>query len=112
MVEAAGSLIGSGARARSHAKLPARGGKAGMVIFLGLVIVSGVLGLSAIVVLFALASETEVLPSLTRAGAAGDDEPPASLEDRHSGQGISSRARPPDAGILRAGTDSLPQRFG
>ena len=56
-----------------------------MIIFLGLVIVSGVLALSAIVVLFALASETEVLPSLTRADRAGADEPAAYSEGRHTG---------------------------
>jgi|HubBroStandDraft_6_1064221.scaffolds.fasta_scaffold68062_3 hypothetical protein len=49
-----------------------------MVVVLGLLIVTAVLALSGGVVLFALASEAEVLPPLTRGASSGGDEPAAS----------------------------------
>jgi hypothetical protein len=59
-----------------------------MVIFLTLVIVSAVLAVSGVVVLFALASEAEVLPSFTRAGGVGDE-----AESEGGRGGISPRSR-------------------
>jgi hypothetical protein len=64
-----------------------------MIIFLGLVIVSAVLTLSATIVLFGLASEAEVLPSLTRAGDSDSDEPAASPGDYRSGLDVPARSR-------------------
>jgi hypothetical protein len=58
-----------------------------MVVVLGLLIVTAVLSLSAVVVLFALASEAEVLPSLSR------DEPVALADERRGVAGISSQPR-------------------
>ncbi|GAC1459457.1 MAG: hypothetical protein PVS2B3_10590 [Steroidobacteraceae bacterium] len=63
-----------------------------MVIFLGLVIVSALLTVSAVVVLFALASEAEVLPSLSRASG-GADEPAASTDNCHRGAATAPRNR-------------------
>jgi hypothetical protein len=62
-----------------------------MIIFLALVILSAVLALSGIVVLFALAAEAEVLPSLSSTGGAGGDE--AASEERRGGSGIAPRNR-------------------
>lgn len=64
-----------------------------MVVVLGLLIVTAVLTLSAVVVLFALASQTEVLPSLTGGTSSGSDAPAASPGERRRAAGISSRAR-------------------
>ena len=63
-----------------------------MIIFLGLVIVSAVLTLSATIVLFGLASEAEVLPSLTRAGDSDSDEA-ASPAGHRNGLDVPARSR-------------------
>lgn len=64
-----------------------------MVVVLGLLIVTAVLTLSAVVVLFALASEAELLPSLTGGASSGSDEPAASPGERRGAAGISPQAR-------------------
>ena len=64
-----------------------------MVVVLGLLIVTAVLTLSAVVVLFALASEAEVLPSLTRGASSGRDEPVALAGEQRGAAGISSQSR-------------------
>ena len=46
-----------------------------MIFALGVLIVGGVLIVSAVVVLLCLASETEVLPGLRQGGAASDEAP-------------------------------------
>jgi hypothetical protein len=58
-----------------------------MVVVLGLLIVAAVLTLSAVAVLFALASEAEVLPALTR------DAPVALAGEQRGAAGISSQSR-------------------
>jgi hypothetical protein len=59
-----GLTKGSGTPARSRAKLVLKEATADMIVAVGLLIVGGVLTVSAAVVLLCLASETEVLPSL------------------------------------------------
>lgn len=64
-----------------------------MGVVLGFLIVSAVLTLSAVVVLFALASQAEVLPSVAGGAGSGSDEPSASAGERRSAAGISPQAR-------------------
>jgi hypothetical protein len=64
-----------------------------MVVVLGLLIVTAALTLSAVVVLFALAAEAEVLPSLTRGTNSGRDEQVALAGEQRGAAGISSRSR-------------------
>jgi|GEM_PF-4049446 len=64
-----------------------------MVVVPGLLIVIAVLTLSAVAVLFALASEAEVLPSLSRGASSGSDEPVAFPGERRGAAGISSQVR-------------------
>jgi hypothetical protein len=64
-----------------------------MVVVVGLLIVTAVLTLSAVVVLFALASEAELLPALTRDASSGSDEPAADPGERRGAAGISPQSR-------------------
>jgi hypothetical protein len=63
-----------------------------MMVALGVLIVGGVLTVSAAVVLLSLATETEVFPGL-RQGSASGDEAPHSPPKQGSASGIAHRAR-------------------
>jgi hypothetical protein len=79
-----GLTKGSGTLARTRAKLVLEEASANMIFAVGLLIVGGVLTVSAAVVLLSLASETEMLPSLRHSGALGDEAPHSPRTQRNA----------------------------